>query len=60
MNGKQLQKVLDQHGLSQRGTARELGINERSMRRYVVAKIVPKVIELAVKGLLKEKGLCNG
>jgi hypothetical protein len=48
VTGKQLQKVLDKCGLSQRGAARALEINERSMRRYVTADRVPKVVELAV------------
>jgi len=48
MTGKQLQKALDRAGISQRGMAKEIGIAERSMRRYVVADQVPKVVELAV------------
>lgn len=48
MTGKQLQKALDRAGMSQRGMAKEIGIDERSMRRYVVADQVPRVVELAV------------
>ena len=49
MNAKQLQKFLDAAGLSQRGAARELGISERNMRRYVAGELpIPRVIELAL------------
>lgn len=48
MTGGQLQKLLDKHGLSQRGTAKAIGVDERSMRRWVASKSVPKVVELAV------------
>jgi transcriptional regulator with XRE-family HTH domain len=53
VTGKQLQKLLDAHGLSQRGTARRLGIGERTMRRYVAGDLpVPPVVELAVHVLI--------
>jgi transcriptional regulator with XRE-family HTH domain len=45
----QLQKLLDRAGLSQRGAAKALGIDERTMRRYVAGDAeVPKVVELAI------------
>jgi plasmid maintenance system antidote protein VapI len=45
----QLQKALDRVGLSQRGAAKALEINERSMRRYCSGEQpVPKTVELAV------------
>ena len=38
-------------GLTQRGAARLLGINERTMRRYVLGEArIPKAIELALRG----------
>jgi len=52
MNAKQLQRFLDDGGLSQRGAARELAISERTMRRYVAGELpVPRSIELALRYL---------
>lgn len=49
MTAAQLQKLLDRAGMSQRGTAKELGISERQMRRYCSGEAkVPRVVELAV------------
>lgn len=49
MTAKQLQKLLDSCGFSQRGAARDLGISERQMRRYCAGDAtVPKVVELAL------------
>lgn len=53
MTGGQLQKLLDSAGLSQRGAAKEIGISERQMRRYVSGDaVVPKVIEYALRWLI--------
>lgn len=38
-------------GLSQRGAARALGIDERTMRRYCAGDPVPRVVWLALDGL---------
>ena len=44
--------LLNSAGLSQRGAARELGIDERTMRRYVAGDSpTPRVIFLAVERL---------
>lgn len=49
MTGKQLQSLLDRAGLSQRGTAKLLGINERTMRRYCAGdSAIPRTVEYAV------------
>lgn len=49
MTGPQLQKLLDSAGLSQRGAAREIGVNERTMRKYVAGESkIPKTVELAL------------
>lgn len=56
MTGGQLQKLLDRAGLSQRGAARELEINERTMRRYVAGDMkVPRVVEYAVLWLISQR-----
>jgi transcriptional regulator with XRE-family HTH domain len=50
MTGKQLQRLLDDAGLSQRGAAKAIGISERQMRRYIAGDAaVPKFIEYALR-----------
>ncbi len=57
MTAKQLQRLLDNAELSQRGTARELELNERTMRRYVSGdQPIPRVVEFAVRYLIHTKG----
>jgi len=52
---RELQKFLDEIGLSQRRAAFELGIDERTMRRYVSgATAVPRSIELALASLRRQ------
>jgi transcriptional regulator with XRE-family HTH domain len=54
MTGGQLQKLLDSAGLSQRGAAKEIGINERTMRKYVSGESpIPKTVEYAVLWVTK-------
>jgi plasmid maintenance system antidote protein VapI len=49
MTALQLQRLLDQQGLSQRGAARALEINERTMRKYIAGEAkIPKTVELAL------------
>lgn len=48
VTGKQLQAALDKVKLSQSGAARAIGVTDRSMRRWILADSVPKVVELAV------------
>ena len=49
MTPGQLQRLIDRAGLSQRGLARELGINERHMRRYIAGdSVIPKHVEIAM------------
>jgi predicted transcriptional regulator len=50
MTHTQLQRLLDAANLSQSEAARELGINPRSMRRYLVGEIeIPRMAEVAIK-----------
>jgi hypothetical protein len=49
MTGAELQKFLDKHGMSQRGTALMLGMNERTMRNHVKAANVSRELEFAVR-----------
>jgi plasmid maintenance system antidote protein VapI len=49
MTALQLQRLLDRAGLSQRGAAKALELNERTMRRYCAGdSAVPKTVELAL------------
>ncbi len=60
MTGKQLQRLLDAAGLSQRGAAKAIGISERQMRRYIAGDAtVPKFIEYALRWLshISNRGL---
>ena len=43
--------ALRRAGLTQRGAARVLGINERTVRRYAAGEPVPTVVWLALKAL---------
>lgn len=53
MTGGQLQKLLDSAGLSQRGAAKEIGINERTMRKYVAGESeIPKTVEYALRWVI--------
>jgi transcriptional regulator with XRE-family HTH domain len=55
MDSGQLRTLLKQYNLSQRGAAKALGINERTMRRYVSGEgSVRKVVELALLGMRKK------
>lgn len=52
MNATDFRKLLEAAGLSQRGAARELEIDERTMRRYCSGELpVPKPVALAVERL---------
>jgi plasmid maintenance system antidote protein VapI len=49
MTALQLRRLLDRAGLSQRGAAKALEINERTMRKYVSGDSpIPKTVELAL------------
>lgn len=49
MTAGQIRKLLDRAGLSQRGAAKALEINERTMRKYVSGDSkIPKTVELAL------------
>lgn len=50
MNGTQLKRELAFKGVSQRATAKAIGISERQMRRYCADEIaVPMPVQLAVR-----------
>jgi hypothetical protein len=58
MKGKELQTLLDRAEISQRRAAKELGINERTMRRYVADDAeIPRAIDLAIVSLLEQAAL---
>ena len=43
--------ALARAGLTQRGAARALGINERTVRRYAAGERIPMVVWLALRAL---------
>jgi hypothetical protein len=52
MTPKQLRTTLARIGLSQRGAARLLGIDERTMRKYIAGDLViPEMLVWALRGL---------
>ena len=54
MTGPQLRRLLERAGLSQRGAAKVLEINERTMRKYVSGDaVIPRAVELAIVCLAK-------
>lgn len=53
MTGNQLKRALQKAGLSQRGAAKALDINERTMRRYISGEQpIPRVAEYAISWLI--------
>ena len=48
VTGKQLKAAIDKAGISQVAAAEAIGVADRSMRRWIAAKNVPRVVELAV------------
>ena len=56
MTKSQLRRLLEAHGLPQTVAARELGIDPRTMRRYIAGDLpVPKVVEYALQWLLSQR-----
>jgi plasmid maintenance system antidote protein VapI len=53
MTALQLQRLLDSAGLSQRGAAKAIGINERTMRKYVAGESeIPLTVEFALRWVI--------
>jgi transcriptional regulator with XRE-family HTH domain len=56
MTGDDLRTAARALNLSGRALARELGINERTYRRYLDGSLpIPRTVELAVAGLRSER-----
>jgi DNA transposition AAA+ family ATPase len=56
MNEKELRRFLEKYELSQSAAARELGLDPRTMRRYIAGDVpVPKVVELALLFLIEDR-----
>ena len=50
MTTSQLKRLLDSAGLSQRAAAKYIGINERTMRKYVAGESpIPRTVEYALR-----------
>lgn len=57
MKAKELKMLLKAEGLSQRKLAKMLGLNERTVRRYVAGDLpMPKVVQLAVTCIMDHDG----
>ena len=56
MTKTQLRRLLKANDLKQTVAAREIGIDPRTMRRYVAGDLpVPKVVEYALQWLLSQR-----
>jgi hypothetical protein len=56
MTPNQLRTALARLGLSQRGAARLLGIDERTMRKYIAGDLViPELLVWALRGLAQRE-----
>jgi hypothetical protein len=56
MTPKQLRTTLARIGLSQRGAARLLNIDERTMRKYIAGDLViPEMLVWALRGLAQRE-----
>lgn len=52
MNAEQLAQLLGKLGISQRGAARKIGINERTMRKYIAGEaVIPRTVAMALTQL---------
>lgn len=51
-DANKVRELIDRAGLSQRAAARELDINERTMRGYCAGGKVPRVVILALERLV--------
>jgi hypothetical protein len=61
VNAAELKEAIASAGVSQRRAARELGINERTMRRYIAgAAVIPQTVAMAIELLVIRKGERNG
>ncbi len=57
MTGKQLQALLDRAGLSQVQAARDIGIADRTIRRYIADDYpIPRTVEYAIMWAIVLKG----
>jgi plasmid maintenance system antidote protein VapI len=55
MTARQLQKLLDDAGLSQRGAAKQIGIHERTMRKYIADEmVIPLTVEYALRWIVSQ------
>lgn len=54
MTAAQLTKLLVRAGLSQRGAAKAIGINERTMRKYIAGESpIPRTVEYALRWVVQ-------
>lgn len=49
MTGAELKELLEHHTYSQSAMAREIGINDRTIRKHIASELVPVFIAYAVQ-----------
>jgi hypothetical protein len=55
MSAKELQATLDRLEVSQRSAAKQMGISERNMRRYIAGDLpVPRLVALALRSAARK------
>jgi transcriptional regulator with XRE-family HTH domain len=52
MTGTELRALLRQHDISQRELARQLEMDQRTIRYYCAGKPMPRVVQLAIAHVL--------
>jgi plasmid maintenance system antidote protein VapI len=58
MTAKEFRKFLNKHELSVRQTARDLGVHERTLHRYLSGNApIPKLVELALRTVAQDHGV---
>jgi plasmid maintenance system antidote protein VapI len=61
MTAKQFRKFLDNNELSVRQAARELGVHERTLHRYLSGNApIPKLVELALRTVAQDHSDARG
>lgn len=60
MTAAQLKRALRDAGLSQRGAAKAIDINERHMRRYIAGEAeIPRTVEYALRWVISQGSTGN-
>jgi transcriptional regulator with XRE-family HTH domain len=56
MTGPELKRLIKQQGYTQAGLAKEIGIDPRTMRKYISEELdIPKPIEIAIRCVINHE-----